>query len=123
MKTYRAITRDGDGIKTRVFTTAASEQEARENILARDIQKDAEIIDIKENGPAVNQLTAEQRAVCALLCYYRYFEFTNRPNATPEGIATTRGAINAAEHACSMFNVPPETIFQIENHRQPNEKD
>lgn len=92
---------------------------ARAQIRKACVCSDEEIIDIKQNGPEWNQLTSEQIKVCAVLAYYHFTKYSFSQNGKSGLLHENRdlylGAIRSAELACSLFNVPSETIFQIED--------
>jgi hypothetical protein len=112
MKTYRAVLKHAYS-KTRITTTASSEEAARQNICNAEGCPGSSIIDIKENGPAWSELTEEQNKVCALYAYYLFCAFQRRGIESKKDFFLTKAA--AAQHACELFNVPFETIIQIKD--------
>jgi hypothetical protein len=109
--TYRAIIKR-DKQKTRTTISATHEHEARALICQAHACEDSAIIDIKQNGPTWSELKPEQLKVCALFAFYLFNHHNTEPH---QRTGYGGGEIAAARHACGLFNVPNETVWQIED--------
>lgn len=96
--TYRLKVKHDQGTKT-IITAASSEQAAREIVCKAEGCPDSAIIQVRHHDQEWSELTPAQRTAAALLAYYcfHYYKQTNESNYAK---------MQAAEHACSLFEVP-----------------